>query len=279
MKKPVVNIKHLKYYYPGNRKPAINDVNLKIVKDEWVSLIGPNGSGKSTLIKLIDGLLPKTSGQIIIDGTQMSSKSLNLIRSRIGIVFQNPQDQFVGTTVMDEIAFGLENRRVPANEIKKRVKWALSVVGMKCYQDTLIDQLSGGQQQRIAIADVIVMKPELIILDEATSMLNLQGKVKILHLIQNLKRRFHLTVIDITHDVEDTRLAQRIAVMDHGQILLSGTPTEVYSHESLLQKYRIEIPGPDVLRNELQRRKLLIPNQHFTEAGMVKWLHKLFLKT
>lgn len=279
MEKSIVNINHLKYIYPDSVSPAINNVSLRILKGQWTSLVGLNGSGKSTLIKLIDGLLPKTSGQIVVDGFPMSSKFLLLIRSKIGIVFQDPQDQFVGSTVKDEVAFGLENQQVPPNDIRNRIKRALSAVGMKSYENSLIDRLSGGQQQRIAIADVIVMKPEILVLDEATSMLNPRGRVKILNLIQNLKRRFHLTVIDITHDVEETRYAQRLIVMDRGRIVLTGSTSDVYNHEKVLLRHQLEIPKPDLLRDELRRRKLPVPDRHFTELGMLKWLRRLFLKT
>ncbi|XIF19609.1 MAG: Hypothetical protein AJITA_00267 [Acetilactobacillus jinshanensis] len=215
-----------------------------ILIGQWLSLIGLNGSGKSTLVKLIDGLLPKTSGQIIID--------------KIGIVFQNPKDQFVGATVKDEVAFGLENQQK-----------ALSLVGMRSYYNSLLNNLSGGQQQRIAIADVIAVRPRIIILDEGISMLDPEARDNIVHLDRALKRRFNLTIIDVTHNLSDTKYAQRIAIMNKGKL---------FSSSALFQKLHLGLPDPDILRDLLDKHGMKVPNRHFSETGMLAWLHRLFLK-
>lgn len=278
MRRPIIDIKHLKYRYPKSKNWVINNLNLRIMPGEWLTLVGLNGSGKSTLVKLIDGLLPINSGDLLVNGLSFNNKNLLKIRSQIGIVFQNPKDQFVGVTVNDEIAFGLENRQIPANQIRQRILKALSLVGMSQYYNSLINNLSGGQQQRIAIADVIALSPRIIILDECTSMLDPEGRSKILHLINSLKRHLHLTVIDITHDVSDVKYAQKIAIMNKGQIVANGTPNKVFQKRKLFHECHLSLPDSDILRDLLSQRGVKVPDRNFNETEMLGWLHRLFFE-
>lgn len=277
MDNPILQLHHVTYHYPGAKQLAVNDVNLSLNRGEWLTLIGLNGSGKSTLVKLIDGLVPKTSGQIVVDHQLLTSKSLLKIRPKIGVVFQNPKDQFVGVTVKDEVAFGLENQQVAPDKIKHAVRKSLSLVGMSSYYDSLVDNLSGGQQQRIAIADVIVLRPKIIILDECTSMLDPQGRDQIVRLVNALKHRFNLTIIDITHNISEAKYAQKIAVMNHGKIVASGTPNAIFQRSALFHKLHLGLPQPDTLRDLLKSQGIDIPNQHFNETRLLSWLHQLFL--
>ena len=219
-----VEIKNLSYSYNEKTK-VIKNISLSINKGEYVSIVGHNGSGKSTLCKLMIGLLVKDSGSIIIDGLELNKENLNDIRHKVAIVFQNPDNQFIGATVEDDIAFSLENDNVPREEMIPLVKEYASKVGMLDYLAKEPSYLSGGQKQRVAIADALIRKPQILILDEATSMLDPNGKAEILALVDSMRKENpELTVISITHDIEEAYLSDRIILLHEGEIVLSCLP-------------------------------------------------------
>ncbi len=244
-----LNISNLCFSYDDD-KQVISNLSLSIEEGEYVSIIGHNGSGKSTLSKLIIGLLEAQNGTIEVYGKTLNEDTVNEIRRDAGIVFQNPDNQFVGSTVEDDIAFGLENRQIPYVEMHELVETFATRVGMIDYLKKEPSALSGGQKQRVALAGVLALKPKLLILDEATSMLDPRGKKEILELVREVKEANNLTVISITHDIEEAYLADRVVVMDHGQIALNGTPDEVFSNESVIKTLKLEQPFIYKLRKE-----------------------------
>lgn len=237
-----LTIKDLTFSYNENAK-VLDNVSLEIEQGEYVSLLGHNGSGKSTLAKLIVGLLPFEQGEIIVSGIQLSKENLQQIRSKAAIVFQNPDNQFIGITVEDDIAFSLENRCVERDEMKKLIWEYAKKVGMEDFLNKEPAYLSGGQKQRVAIADALVINPEILILDEATSMLDPKGKADILKLVQRMRDENPLlTVISITHDVEEAYLSDKIALLDKGRVVSYSSPKDLFANEEIIKKYHLEIP-------------------------------------
>jgi len=237
-----IEVKNLVFGYEKNQ-PVINDISFTIHEGEFISIIGHNGSGKSTIAKLLDGLIKPDSGKIIIEGIEISDKSINDIRKKVAIVFQNPDNQFIGATVEDDVAFGLENRNVPREEIIKLVNEYLEKVGMINYKEKEPTYLSGGQKQRVAIAGALVLNPSILILDEATAMLNPTGKKEIHELIKNMRKvNPSLTIISITHDIEETYFSDYIFVMDKGKIILKSTPLDLFKNSEILAKYSLNPP-------------------------------------
>ena len=239
----VLEVKNLTYSYSEEQINTLKDVSFEIKQGDYVSILGHNGSGKSTLAKVIMGLCPNYQGQIIINGRELNKENLPLIRKDIVMVFQNPDNQFIGATVEDDIAFGLENARVPHKEMNEIIKDFASRVGMVDYLEKEPSNLSGGQKQRVAIAGVLALSPKIIIFDESTSMLDPRGKKEIYSLIAELKKdNKDLTVISITHDIEEAYLSDYIIVMNHGQIINKGTPSEVLKDASELEKHNLDVP-------------------------------------
>jgi energy-coupling factor transport system ATP-binding protein len=247
----LINIEHLGFSYNGVDE-ALTDVTLNIKKGAWVSIIGHNGSGKSTLSKLMVGLLRPSSGKIYIDGLLLSEQNLKSIRSKIGIVFQNPDNQFVGVTVKHDIAFGLENQCIPHNEMVEKVHYYAHLVGMEDYLSKEPHQLSGGQKQRVAIAGALAMEQDIMILDEATSMLDPQGTRDIVALIKTLNEKYNKTIITITHDLSFAALSDELIVLKDGKMIASGTPKEVFDQEELLKSSNLELPFSLSLYNALK---------------------------
>lgn len=235
---PIIEIKGLKFSY---RKSffAINGIDLTINRGEYVCILGHNGSGKSTLAKLIIGLLQPSSGEIYIDGDLLTSSNIDFIRKKIGIVFQNPDNQFVGVTVRDDIAFGLENHQFPREEMIKRIDHYSKLVSMENFLNHNPENLSGGEKQRVAIAGVLAMDPEVIIFDEATSMLDPKGVSEVNEVIKKLKN--NKTIITITHNLMEGIYADRIIVMNEGKIILDGTPQEVFKNKQILRDSNLDI--------------------------------------
>lgn len=237
-----VEIKNLNYSYNVNT-PVIKDISLAIDKGEYVSIVGHNGSGKSTLCKLMIGLLEKNSGSIIIDGVELNKDTLNDIRHKVAIVFQNPDNQFIGVTVEDDIAFSLENDNVPRNEMIPLVREYAKKVGMLEFLNKEPSYLSGGQKQRVAIADALIRRPDILILDEATSMLDPNGKAEILSLVREMRKENpSLTIISITHDIEEAYLSDRIILLNEGEIVLSCLPNELFKNREIIKKYNLSVP-------------------------------------
>lgn len=272
MKNPLIELNNISFQYYGQEHKALNDVSLTINKGEWVALIGHNGSGKSTLAKTINGLISPESGEIKVNGELLTEENIWDIRKMVGMVFQNPDNQFVGSTVEDDVAFGLENQGVPRDEMIVRVNNALERVRMSDFKIKEPARLSGGQKQRVAIAGVIALAPDVIILDEATSMLDPQGRNDVIETIHALKEETNLTVISITHDIDEAAYANRVLVMKEGQIIHEGTPKEIFSHGEALIGMGLDVPFPEKLKASLRKKGIEVPKEYLTREGMVEWL-------
>ena len=237
-----IEIKNLCFSY-NDGEPVLNHVSLSIELGTYTSIIGHNGSGKSTIAKLIIGLLAPSDGEIYVDGELLDNKSVRKIRKKIGLVFQNPDNQFIGATVEDDIAFGLENRQIPHKDMPEIVKRFAERVGMGDFLQNEPSRLSGGQKQRVAIAGALALNPEILILDEATSMLDPKGKSDIKELILEMKKENpNLTIISITHDVEEAYLSDQVIVLNQGQVAFKGKPDEVFSKRDVLKSFNLEMP-------------------------------------
>lgn len=276
----VVKLSNVSYTYPDMEIPALNNVSFTISKGSWTALIGHNGSGKSTLAKIIDGLIIPSDNKssININDTLLNSKTVWSIRNQIGMVFQNPDNQFVGATVEDDVAFGLENRNISRNDIIKTIEKVLAEVKMSNYRKKEPQTLSGGQKQRVAIAGILAIDPKIIILDEATSMLDPEGRKQILSIIKNLQLKQGLTVISITHDVDEVMLSDQVIVLDNGQVIAQNTPVEIFNNNLLVKKTQIGFPFVYQLRNNLKQKGVTIPDEVNTEEKMVDYLCQLNLK-
>lgn len=232
--KQMIELKNVSFRYDKTVEECqIDTVSFHVKQGEWLSIVGHNGSGKSTVVRLIDGLLEAESGEIYIDGKQLSRETIWEIRSKIGIVFQNPDNQFVGATVEDDVAFGLENQGIPREEMLQRVEKAIEQVGMLEFKDREPSRLSGGQKQRVAIAGIIALRPTIIILDEATSMLDPEGREDLMVVMRELQKKFQLTIISITHDLTEIALSDRTLVFQKGKLESSMTPRELFSRNDL----------------------------------------------
>ena len=234
--KHIIELKNVSFRYDKTvEEYQIDTVSFHVKQGEWLSIVGHNGSGKSTVVRLIDGLLEAESGEIYIDGKQLTSETIWEIRSKIGIVFQNPDNQFVGATVEDDVAFGLENQGIPRGEMLQRVEKAIDQVGMLGFKDREPSRLSGGQKQRVAIAGIIALRPTIIILDEATSMLDPEGREDLMAVMRELQKKFQLTIISITHDLSEIALSDRTLVFQKGKLESSMTPRELFSRKDLTE--------------------------------------------
>ncbi len=270
-----VEIKNLEYSYNDNDK-ILKGINLSIDKGEYVSIVGHNGSGKSTLCKLIAGLLPFSKGQIFVNGLELNRDNLLSIRKDIAIVFQNPDNQFIGATVEDDIAFSLENMNVPREEMIVKVIDAAKKVGMLEFLNKEPSYLSGGQKQRVAIADSLVRNPDILILDESTSMLDPNGKNEILALVRRMKEENpNLTVISITHDIEEAYLSDRVILLSGGEVVLSCSPNELFKNRELIEKYNLSVPFIVELKGKLQELGYDVSSRNtLEELGELLWQSK-----
>ena len=271
-----IEVKNLKYSF-DQKKPAVDDVSFEIEKGLYYTIIGHNGSGKSTIAKLIAGLLEKESGEIIIDGMPLDRENLYKIRSKIGIVFQNPDNQFIGSTVQDDIAFGLENHCVPQEEMDDIINTFAEKVGMTKYLHSEPTHLSGGQKQRVAIAGVLAMHPQILIFDEATSMLDPQGKAEIKKVIMDLHENSGLTILSITHDIDEVVTSDKVMVLYEGKIAMFDTPEEIFKDEKTLVKLRLDVPYCLKVANELKKFGV-DPGHEITTEGLVEKLWQSSLK-
>ena len=275
MSKEIINVKNVSFTYRDSKKKLLNNISFTVNEGEWVSIVGHNGSGKSTLTKLLNGLLiaddPKNSA-IYIDQLLMSENNVWKIRDKIGIVFQNPDNQFVGATVEDDVAFGLENRNVTRSQMLKIVPEVLKEVDMLPYKKTEPQNLSGGQKQRVAIAGILAVNPEIIILDEATSMLDPEGRNEILSIIRQLQKEKNITVLSITHNIEEINKSDRVLVLNKGNLLKMGAPDEIFAEKTVIEEAGLELPFVYQLKEELKRRGLQIPGSIKTEEELVNYL-------
>ena len=234
MMKNIIEVRNLKYKYENESEQYIlNDVTFHVKQGEWLSIVGHNGSGKSTTVRLIDGLLEPESGEIFIAGDRLTAENVWEKRRHIGMVFQNPDNPFVGATVEDDVAFGLENQGIDHATMVSRVTEALEIVGMKEFKDREPARLSGGQKQRVAIAGVVALRPDIIILDEATSMLDPEGRLDLIQTVKRIKDSHNMTVISITHDLDEVALSDRVLVMKKGRVESSSTAKELFSRSDL----------------------------------------------
>ena len=275
----IIQLKDITFTYSEeDLRPALNGVSLSVNRGEWIAIIGPNGSGKSTLAKTINGLIESDSGEVSVGGMKLTMDTVWDVRKKIGMVFQNPDNQFVGSTVEDDVAFGLENIGVPREEMLDRVRNAVAAVNMADFMDKEPARLSGGQKQRVAIAGIIALAPDIIILDEATTMLDPKGRREVIETIQRIKAEENLPVISITHDIDEAAKANRIFVMQEGQLKRVGTPEEIFSVGADIIDMGLDIPFPEKLKYQLRRQGLEVPEAYLTEEGMVDWLWTLFSK-
>lgn len=259
-----ITVSHLKFSY-DLQIDVVNDVSFTVEKGSYTTLIGHNGSGKSTIAKLLIGLLEKGSGSILIDDLELTEANLDQIRRKIGIVFQNPDNQFIGATVRDDIAFGLENHQVDPALMDDIINNFASRVDMVKYLDQEPTRLSGGQKQRVAIAGVLAMKPEILILDEATSMLDPEGKSEINALVNQLHNEYGMTILSITHDIEEVKKSDHVIVMFDGKIVKDGKPSEVMINEEELVALKLDAPFSVKLANALRRRGIHLKETLDTE--------------
>lgn len=271
---------YLKYDDNGNvedTQRAVNDVNMEIEEGEFVAVLGHNGSGKSTLAKHLNALLLPSEGTLWVDDMDTSKEpELWKIRQKAGMVFQNPDNQIIGTVVEEDVGFGPENIGVPTDEIWERVEKSLKAVGMLEYRTNSPNKLSGGQKQRVAIAGVIAMAPQCIVLDEPTAMLDPNGRKEVLDTVQELRRRKHVTVILITHYMEEVIDADKVYVMDGGHVVMEGTPKDIFSQVETLKKYHLDVPQVTMLAEELRKKGLDLPKgilrrEELVEAVTALW--------
>ena len=277
---PILNIKNFihKYMtYDDSEKNqeirAIDDVSFSVEKGEFIAILGRNGSGKSSLAKHINGLLLPTEGAVYVKGMDTRNQEEILqIRQSAGIVFQNPDNQIVGAVVDEDVAFGPENMGRPTEDIWRRVTKALEDVGMTAYKEASPNRLSGGQKQRIAIAGIMAMEPECIILDEPTAMLDPQGRQHVLSLVKELNQEKNITILMVTHHMEEVLLADRVIVMQEGKIAADGTPKEIFSQVEKLKKIGLEVPPAAELAYELRKEGIPLKDQIITKEELVEEL-------
>ena len=255
---------------------AVNDVSLGIRQGDFIAIVGHNGSGKSTLAKHMNAILQPTQGTVWVDGmdTRQEERVWD-IRQRAGMVFQNPDNQIIGQVVEEDVGFGPENLGVPTEEIWKRVEESLRAVGMYQFRSHSPNRLSGGQKQRVSIAGVLAMRPRCIVLDEPTAMLDPSGRGEVIRAVRELNQAERVTVILITHYMEEVIHADHVYVMDKGQIAMEGTPREIFSQVEKLQKLRLDVPQVTLLAHELQQRGLGLPDGILTTQELVQALKEL----
>ena len=271
----IIEVKNLSYRYDHKSEDYIlKDVSFHVKQGEWLSIVGHNGSGKSTTVRLIDGLLEAESGDIIISGDKLTADNVWEKRRQIGMVFQNPDNQFVGATVEDDVAFGLENQGMDYPMMVKRVHEALELVGMQNFKDREPARLSGGQKQRVAIAGVVALQPDIIILDEATSMLDPEGRLELIRTVKEIKDKNHLTVISITHDLDEISLSDRVLVMKNGQVESTATPRELFSRPDL-EDLGLDQPFVNQVKAAMIQTGLTLPETYLTEKELQEQLWEL----
>jgi energy-coupling factor transport system ATP-binding protein len=269
MQKPLIQIENVSYQYDGQTSFALDDVSFNIQEGEWLAIVGHNGSGKSTLAKLLNGLQFPLKGSIHVCGITLDENSVWDVRKQVGMVFQNPDNQFVGATVQDDVAFALENNGIPREAMVERVITSLEKVQMDSFLNQEPHNLSGGQKQRVAIAGVLALSPAVIILDEATSMLDPRGRAEVLNTIRELKEDQNLTVISITHDLEEASKADRIIVMNKGKLYREGIPEQIFQLDDELIALGLDVPFPVRMSKLLKEQGIPINKPYLTDEELV----------
>ncbi|MHC0039177.1 energy-coupling factor ABC transporter ATP-binding protein [Pseudoneobacillus sp. C159] len=278
MSKSIVEMKDISFRYEQESEYALQGVNLSVYEGEWLAIVGHNGSGKSTLAKLLNGLQFAQKGYIQVCGIEINEDYVWEVRKQIGMVFQNPDNQFVGTTVQDDVAFGLENNGLAREVMTTRVIDSLQKVKMEEFLNQEPHHLSGGQKQRVAIAGVLALQPAIIILDEATSMLDPIGREEVLETVRKLKEEHVMTVISITHDLDEAAKADRIIVMNKGKVYREGTPEEIFQMDQELIELGLDIPFSVKVSKQLRDKGITLAKHHLSEEELVNELWTLHFK-
>lgn len=277
MRKLLIEFKNVSFKYNEEQPWVLKNLSFKIYENEFVAIIGHNGSGKSTIAKLVNGLLFPQEGEILINNISVNEETIWDIRREVGMVFQNPDNQFVGATVQDDVAFGMENRGIPREEMVELIDGTLKAVRMQDYRMTEPHRLSGGQKQRVAIAGVLAISPQVLILDEATAMLDPKGRKEIMQTVSELSEQQGLSLIAITHDLAEVTQAERVIVMNQGKIWAEATPREIFSKRDALREIGLDVPFIAVLAEELKRVGIELSQEPLNHEEMLEelWtLHK-----
>ncbi|NSL52562.1 energy-coupling factor ABC transporter ATP-binding protein [Calidifontibacillus erzurumensis] len=275
----IIKIENLKFRYRDDGEWALKGVSFSIFRGEWLAIVGHNGSGKSTLAKVLNGLLLPHSGTVHVENIPLTKDTVWDIRKRVGMVFQNPDNQFVGTTVRDDVAFGLENIGVPREEMIKRIDESIAKVRMSEFTNYEPHRLSGGQKQRVAIAGVLALRPAVMILDEATSMLDPMGRKEVIETIRALqKESSNMSVVSITHDLEEVTQADRVIVMNRGELFAEGTPEEIFDLGEQLISLGLDLPFTVKLSRLLRQKGIQISKCHLKQQELVNELWTLYSK-
>ncbi|KEK01663.1 energy-coupling factor transporter ATPase [Oenococcus oeni] len=279
MSNKALEIKNLSFKYRHNSKETLKKINLSVEKGKWLSILSRNGSGKTTLIKLAAGLLENSSkGSIKIFDQEVNQENFASIKEHIGMVFQNPDNQFVGPTVQDDVAFGLENKSIERNEMIERVDSALKDVEMIEFANREPNSLSGGQKQRVALASVLALQPDIIILDEATSMLDPKGRKSLLKLVQKLRSQYKITVIAITHDIQEIEQSDQVIIIDGGKKKLEGKPAKILIEDEKLESFGLEVPFTRRVRKRLFELGIILPNDYESKEMVANKIWKYYSK-
>ncbi|MHA5207813.1 energy-coupling factor transporter ATPase [Oenococcus oeni] len=279
MSNKALEIKNLSFKYRHNSKETLKKINLSVEKGKWLSILSRNGSGKTTLIKLAAGLLENSSkGSIKIFDQEVNQENFASIKEHIGMVFQNPDNQFVGPTVQDDVAFGLENKSIERNEMIERVDSALKDVEMIEFANREPNSLSGGQKQRVALASILALQPDIIILDEATSMLDPKGRKSLLKLVQKLRSQYKITVIAITHDIQEIEQSDQVIIIDGGKKKLEGKPAKILIEDEKLESFGLEVPFTRRVRKRLFELGIILPNDYESKEMVANKIRKYYSK-
>ncbi|MHA6253436.1 energy-coupling factor ABC transporter ATP-binding protein [Oceanobacillus sp. CAU 1775] len=279
MRKKLIEFKNVSFRYNEEQPWVLKNVSFEIYESEFVAIIGHNGSGKSTIAKLVNGLLFPQEGEIYINDRIVNEETIWDIRREIGMVFQNPDNQFVGATVQDDVAFGMENRGFPREEMLKRIEDTLQAVGMVEYRLTEPHRLSGGQKQRVAIASVLAISPKVLILDEATAMLDPKGRKEIMDTVSELSEQRGLSLITITHDLSEVTQAERVIVLNQGEIWMQATPRIIFSKRQELKEIGLDVPFIAILAEELKRAGISLTQEPLNHEEMLEELWTLHSRT
>ncbi|BAM46284.1 energy-coupling factor ABC transporter ATP-binding protein [Amphibacillus xylanus] len=277
MSQSEIQFRNVYFRYSEEQPWVLEDVSFKLKSNEWLAIIGHNGSGKSTIAKLMNGLLFPDKGEIIIHGIKLTAETVWEVRKKVGMVFQNPDNQFVGTTVRDDVAFGLENRGVDRDIMIKAIDESLAAVRMSDYYLHEPHRLSGGQKQRVAIAGVLAVKPDVIILDEATAMLDPKGRKEIIQTVNDLTQTNQLSLVTITHDLNEIVAADRVMVMNKGKVWLETTPRALFAEEQALQQIGLDVPFVGKLANALKKQDIPFNAQPINQKELLDelWTYHL----
>ncbi|GGJ75109.1 energy-coupling factor ABC transporter ATP-binding protein [Virgibacillus salexigens] len=279
MRSKLIEFRNVSFRYGEEQPWVLKDCSFEIYENEWVAIIGHNGSGKSTIAKLMNGLLFPQRGEIFIDQKPVTPDTIWEVRKDVGMVFQNPDNQFVGTTVQDDVAFGMENRGFTRTEMLTRLEGVLAAVGMQAYRQTEPHRLSGGQKQRVAIASVLAVSPQVIILDEATAMLDPKGRQRIMQTIKDVQYSKDITLLTITHDLHEIVQADRVIVMNDGQLWDEGIPREVFSKKDGLKEIGLDTPFISSLAEELKLAGISLTQEPLNHEELLEDLWTLHSRT